>query len=267
MATRGRLWVGTSGWMYRHWVPHLPAKLAKRRWLEHLSRVFPTVEINASFYMLPAAATFEKWASETPAGFRFAVKASRYLTHVLRLQRPREPVERLLEAARGLGGKLGPILLQLPESLHARLDRLEETLAAFRDAGAAHGLRPRIAVEFRHASWFVPEVLAALRRHGAALTLAHSSGRWPMPEGDPITARFVYLRFHGAGYSGLYGVTRLRPWAAKIRRWRAAGLTVFAYFNNDIGGAALRDARTLMRLAGESVPPPVSRLLPVPASR
>ena len=242
--------------MYRHWVPFLPPRLAKRRWLEYVSRVFPTVEINASFYMLPAAETFARWAGETPPGFVFAVKASRFLTHVLKLDRPREPVERLLDAARHLGKKLGPILVQLPESFHTRPDRLEETLQAFHDVGAALGVRTRVAVELRHASWFESrEVMAVLRRHRAAPVIAHSSGRWPMAEAKTAAfARFVYLRFHGAGYSGLYGVSRLRPWAARIRVWRREGRTVFAFFNNDIGGAALRDARTLTRLAGGEIP-------------
>jgi uncharacterized protein YecE (DUF72 family) len=263
---RGAVRIGTSGWSYPHWRPWFPGVPAAR-WLEHLSRLFPTVEINNSFYMLPAAESFARWASQTPAGFTFAVKVSRYLTHVKKLAESREPAERFLANARHLGGKLGPLLVQLPGTLRARPDRLDETLAALRAAGREHGIAPRVALEFRHESWLESaEVLDTLRRHGAALVLAHST-RWPYPRSEPLTAAWTYLRFHGAAGSGAYGVSRLRPWARKIRRWSATGRAVYVYFNNDWGGHALRDARTLMRLVGQPVAHAPAGSLLAPASR
>ena len=240
--------IGTSGWMYRHWRTFYPKGLPARRHLEFISRVFPTVEINASFYRLPTAATFAKWAEQTPEGFVFAVKASRYLTHLKRLTDPEPAVELLLDAARHLGPRLGPFLLQLPPQFAARPDRLAGTLRAFREVGGSFGITPEVAVEFRHASWFASrETMQILRGERAALVLADST-RWPSPDHDPLTARWTYLRFHGTE-RGIYGVSRLRPWAAKIRAWRAAGRRVFAYFNNDWEGYALRDACTLARHA------------------
>jgi uncharacterized protein YecE (DUF72 family) len=175
----GRLLVGTSGWIYRHWVPFLPRKLPQRRWLEFLSRVFPTIEINASFYMLPKPETFARWAEQTPQGFLFAVKASRYLTHMKRLRDPEPAVEKLLHAARPLGAKLGPLLLQLPPQFSVDPPRLAAALEAFRAIGRSIKLVPRLAVEFRHRSWLdSSETLAVLRRHRSALVLAHST-RWP----------------------------------------------------------------------------------------
>ena len=244
-----RLLIGTSGWQYRHWAGFYPEGVAQRRHLEFFSRQFPTVEINASFYMLPKPESFARWRAQTPPSFVFAVKASRYLTHLKRLIDPVPAVEKLLRAAQPLGRKLGPVLLQLPPTFAANVERLDATLVAFRDVGAELGLPVRVAVEPRHASWFAArEVLAVLRAHDAALVLAHSE-RWPVPDPDLLTASWVYARFHGAGH-GLYGVSRLRPWAAHMRRWHRDGRPVFAYFNNDWQQYALRDARTLMRLAG-----------------
>ncbi len=258
---RGRLLIGTSGWMYRHWAHFYPRRLPSRRQLEWISRVFPTVEINASFYMLPTAESFTRWAEQTPDGFVFAVKASRFLTHMKRLIDPAPAAEKLLAVARQLGDKLGPILLQLPPQFQARPDRLAEALAAFHDVGAGLGLSPQIAVEFRHASWFESrETLAVLRRHRAALVHTHSV-RWPATPPDVLTAPWVYLRFHGPGPTP-YGVSRLRSWAQRIHRWRAEGRTVYAYFNNDGGGHALRDARSLMRLCGEAPAKPDATLFP-----
>jgi uncharacterized protein YecE (DUF72 family) len=240
--------IGTSGWMYRHWAGFYPEGLPSRRHLEFFARAFPTVEINASFYMLPKPESFARWRSQTPPSFVFAVKASRYLTHLKRLIDPEPAVEKLLTAALPLGDRLGPVLLQLPPAFAANPERLDAALAAFRTVGTALGLVPRVALEPRHASWFASdEILAILRAHDAALVLAHSE-RWPTPDPDTLTASWVYARFHGAGH-GLYGVSRLRPWARRLRRWHAEGRPVFAYFNNDWHQYALRDARTLIRLA------------------
>ena len=233
--------VGTSGWQYRHWKGRYYASdLAQDRWLERYAADFATVELNSSFYNLPRRATFEAWAARTPPDFAFAVKASRYLTHVRRLRDPREPVERLVDAARGLGPRLGPILLQLPPSLERDEAALDETLDAFpRDV--------RVAVEPRHASWF--------------------DGRGPGPVAAPLggalLGRPARARHTGVAYDGLgdlrlhEGAARPRPcyaeaaigtWVERLARAWPASADRFVDFNNDPGGCAVRDAAIAARL-------------------
>jgi uncharacterized protein YecE (DUF72 family) len=240
--------IGTSGWQYRHWAGRLyPRGLPQKRWLEHYAERFATVEVNASFYRLPARETFAAWAERTPADLVFAVKASRYLTHIRRLREPEDPVRRLVEAARGLGPKLGPILVQLPPDMRVELDRLEATLAAF-----PSGLR--VAVEPRHASWFTPETLRLLERHDAALCLADRPGWRP----EPIrTASWGYLRLHEGRASPrpCYGRAALDGWARRLAGLFGPEDDVFVYLNNDTEGCAPRDARWLaLRLEAAGLP-------------
>ena len=179
--------VGTSGFMYEHWRGRFYPPAARGAELEWYARTFDTVELNVTFYRMPTSATFRSWAARVPEGFLFAVKASRYLTHVLRLQQPREPVQRLVERASELGSHLGPVLIQLPPDLEVDLKALEATLDAF-----PRGIR--IAVEPRHPSWFVDDVRIVLRDRSIALCVADRRG--PL---TPLwrTADWVYLRFHG----------------------------------------------------------------------
>src|SRR5258706_4914532 len=180
--------IGPSGWQYKDWRGRFyPRDLPQRLWLEHYAAAFATVEVNNAFYGLPERWTFEAWRDRTPDDFTIAVKASRFLTHVKRLREPREPVERLLSRAEGLGRKLGPILLQLPPSLRVDPAALEETLAAF-----PRGIR--VAVEPRHESWWTGEVRQILEAHNAALCWADRLGR-PL---TPLwrTADWGYLRLH-----------------------------------------------------------------------
>ncbi|MEA2621017.1 MAG: hypothetical protein QOC97_1790 [Chloroflexota bacterium] len=188
---------------------------------------------------MPSSATFRSWAARVPAGFIFAVKASRYLTHIRRLREPREPVAYLLERATELGTHLGPILLQLPPDLPADLDRLARTLEAFPAS-------IRVAVEPRHTSWYTEEFRALLTQHGAALCLADRRGPL-MPPWQ--TADWGYLRFHGgrARPPSCYSEAAVAAWAALIRDLMGTNPTAFAYFNNDHSGCALRDAATLGR--------------------
>ena len=168
--------VGTSGWQYRDWRGVLyPAGVAQRRWLEYYASQYATVENNGSFYRLPSPGTFADWRARTPEGFVMTVKASRYLTHVRRLRDPAEPVGRLMRAAAGLGDRLGPVLLQLPPDFRADPGVLDECLGEF--ARAAVAGRVRVAVEFRHESWFTDEVRQLLERHRAALCWADRLGR------------------------------------------------------------------------------------------
>jgi uncharacterized protein YecE (DUF72 family) len=238
------LHVGTSGWQYRDWTGVLyPDGLPQAGWLERFATEFPTVEVNSAFYRLPPRAVFEHWRDQTPPGFVMAVKVSRYLTHVRRLRDPAEPVGRLVERAAGLGDRLGPYLLQLPPTLRADTDRLDACLRAF-PRGA------RVAVEPRHESWWTDAVRAVLERRSAALC-------WADRRSHPVTplwatAPWGYLRLHEGTASPRpsYGRSALSTWLDRITTaWPAARHDVYVYFNNDSGGAAVRNARTFRRLA------------------
>ncbi len=233
---------GTSGWQYRHWRDcFYPAGVPQRRWLEYYASQFATVENNGTFYRLPARETFEQWRARSPEGFVFALKASRYLTHVRRLRDPAEPVGRMLGAFGGLDGKLGPVLLQLPPDLRADPPLLDETLSRF-----PPGLR--VAVEPRHPSWWTDSVQGVLTARGAALCWADRGGQPVTPLWR--TADWGYLRFHEGDdtpwprYSGAC----LRGWADRAASAWPGPAPVYAYFNNDQNGAAPRDAAAFTRL-------------------
>lgn len=227
--------IGTSGWHYSDWRGGFyPGHLATAGWLGFYAGRFATVELNNAFYRLPPAETFEHWRDATPDGFVMAVKASRYLTHVKRLRDPSEPVERLMDRARHLGDRLGPILLQLPPNLPADEDALDRALACFPPG-------VRVAVEVRNRSWCTDAVREVLERRGAA---------WVMADGGPVdlphwvTADWAYVRFHrGSGRpDSCYTRSPLETWARRLSRLGPAG-DVYCYFNNDPNGCAPRDAR------------------------
>ena len=232
--------IGCSGWNYRDWRGVLyPEGLPQRRWLERYAEVFDTVEINATFYRLPTEKAVQAWADATPPGFVFAVKASRYLTHVYRLKEPKkggtglffDKLEPLREA-----GKLGPILWQLPENFKRDDDRLAGALGR-----APEG---KHAFEFRHASWFTKDVYELLRAHGAALVISDHP-KWPF-QTRKITADWTYVRLHRGqhGRGGNYSERELDTWARRIAAWRARA-EVFAYMNNDWQAYAVRNAQYL----------------------
>jgi uncharacterized protein YecE (DUF72 family) len=236
------LGIGTSGWQYRDWRGRLyPDALPQRLWLEHYAERFAVVEINNAFYRLPEKNTFQGWHDRTPDDFVFAVKMSRYLTHVKRLKDPAEPVARFLDRAEPLGAKLGPVLLQLPPSLRADVAVLDETLSRFPRS-------VRVAVEPRHPTWFTDEVRDLLKRHGAALCWADRKGRPVTPLWH--TADFGYLRMHEGRATPWprYGRTSLGTWLDRIDR-DLAGVPVYVFFNNDPGGAAVVDASAMAALA------------------
>ena len=235
---RGRARVGCSGWQYRHWRGGFyPADVPQARWFEHYAARFDTVEINNSFYRLPERTTFSAWARRAPPGFVFAVKASRFLTHMKKLKDPEEPIERLFSRMRGLGAHLGPVLYQLPPGWTVNIERFRHFLDAL-----PHGIRH--VVEFRDPSWYDAGIREAMEARGVALCLHDMPGS---ATGKLPTRPFVYVRFHGSGekYGGGYSDARLRGWAEWLNARRDEGCDVYAYFNNDIGGHAPRDAVTL----------------------
>jgi uncharacterized protein YecE (DUF72 family) len=235
--------VGTSGWQYADWRGRFyPRGLAQSSWLRFYSSRFPTVEVNNTFYRLPDARTFERWRNETPEGFVVAVKASRYLTHVRRLRDPAAPLQRLLERSASLGDRLGPVLFQLPPTFGVdNIDRLRDLLSIL-----PGGLRA--AFEFREPSWRTDEVHRVLREAGAALVLADRPGA-RVPE--TVTADWTYVRFHQGSVAGPgYRRAKLRRWADRLRAMPVRDAYVF--FNNDTGGAAVRDAAAFADLVGEA---------------
>ena len=241
--------VGTSGWQYRDWrSAFYPAELASRRWLEYYAERFRAVEVNNTFYRLPPRSTFAEWRQRAPDDFEFAVKMSRYLTHIRRLRDPVEPVARFMTAADGLGAKLGPVLFQLPPTLTADADALDAVLS--RLAG-----RARIAVEPRHPSWWDERIRATLDRHGAALCWADRDGRPVTPLWR--TAGFGYLRMHhGTARPGpRYGRAAIRSWVDRVASTWTADEQVYVFFNNDHGGAAILDASAFAATAaGRGLP-------------
>jgi len=229
---------GTSGWQYRDWRgTFYPPDVPQRRWLEYYAEQFATVENNGTFYRLPSRETFQSWRDRVPGDFVMTVKASRYLTHVRRLRDPAEPVGRLLEAATGLGDRLGPVLLQLPPDLRAAPRLLQECLRQF-------PATVRVAVEPRHESWWTDEVRDVLAAAGAALCWADRAGSALTPLWR--TAGWGYLRLHegdGDPWPG-YREATLGAWAERITSAWAGG-EVYVYFNNDQNGAAPADAARL----------------------
>jgi len=249
----GRLRVGTSGWSYRHW-PRFYEDVKPRQYLAHYATRFSTVEVNTSFYHLPLRSTYAKWAGETGPDFQFALKLSRYISHIKRLSGVKAETRLFLERAEPLGEKLGPILVQLPPQLRADADRLRRFLEMFGSLEEERKQEYRIAFEFRHASWFESkDALALLADHDRALVFGQSS-RYPYPASEPLTASWVYLRFHGPREfcSSEYGVDGLAPWADKISGWLYEGRDVVAYFNNDVHGYAVDDAARLEELVGRA---------------
>ncbi len=242
--------IGTSGWSYRHWVgPFYPPKTPAAKFLEHYTRHFDCVELNASFYRLPRPATVAGWLERTPPDFRFCVKLSRLITHLRRLEVVEEPLGLFFERFAALRPRMGPVLIQLPPSLTYDRQLLERFLMALKPYSAHH----RFALEARHESWTQPEALDHLGSGGLAWVIAHSGGRFPYKE--TATADFVYLRFHGPEklYGSGYPDEQLREYAPKIAAWLTSGTPVWAFFNNDIGGHAVRDAQRLKNFVGEAL--------------
>src|SRR5437868_7800179 len=230
--------VGCSGWVYKHWKGvFYPEHLSQKRWFEFYAGEFDTVEINASFYRLPTAKTFDKWREQAPQHFIYAVKANRFITHMKKLKGVKGAVDNFLKRAEHLQEALGPILFQLPANLHKNAQRLQAFLK----------LLPRDhehAFEFRSRDWYDEEIFDLLDKHGAGLVVHDMTGSVA-----PVraTGKLAYLRLHGTRgkYHGRYVRPQLRDWAKWLLNERRKGRNAYAYFNNDIGGHAVEDERAL----------------------
>ena len=236
--------VGCSGWAYKDWKGRFyPADLKDRDRLAFYAARFDTCEINASFYRLPSEAAVAGWAEAAPEDFLYAWKVSRYITHNKKLKDCRDSIDLVFGRMAPLGEHQGPALVQLPPMLRRNDERLADFLGWL-----PKGLR--VTVEFRHDSWYAPEIYDLLARHDASLCI---SDHHDAPSPWEVTASWVYVRGHGPGghYHGRYGEAVLRDWAAHIRRWRDQGREVFAYFDNDIKSAAPADAEQLKGLLSQ----------------
>ena len=270
-----KIHIGASGWFYNDWSDGVfyPPDINNREWLKFYSSRFSTVEINASFYRQMSVKTYKKWHDIVPDNFIFSVKISRFLTHIKKLNDPKEPWQRFINNAKMLKEKLGPILVQLPPNFKVNCERLENFLKivkrykitdssqAVRQSRSVNRSSPfwipnqvgndkqiKIAFEFRHETWFCGKVYKILKKHNAALVFADFKD---MPVTEEITADFIYVRMHGpAGlYSSKYTAGQLQKLADKINRWKKEAKEIYVYFNNDTEGYAVENARTLIKLA------------------
>lgn len=236
--------IGTSGWNYPHWhEAFYPRDLPASKWLSYYGARFATVELNKTFYNLPSASQFASWHDESPPGFIFAVKTSRYITHMKKLKDPEQSTKRFFAAVRSLGNKLGPVLFQLPPRWRANPDRLAGLLSILPSD-------LRYVFELRDPSWMNEEVLALLREAGAAFCIYELAGyRSP----TALTADFTYVRLHGPGaaYEGSYDRDTLAAWAGWAREQEHSGHDVYIYFDNDQNGYAPKNASELAALLAE----------------
>ncbi|KPJ71703.1 hypothetical protein AMJ50_01040 [Parcubacteria bacterium DG_74_3] len=260
-----KIYVGTSGWVYDHWKGVFYSENLKHKdKLKYFSQQFKTTEINYSFYHLPRPSTYQKWYSQTPRDFLFAVKVSRFITHIKRLKGMKNAWQKFLDNALNLKEKLGPFLFQFPPSFQAteeNLKRLEEFLKLVTRnkrqetskktkeslSHVACYMSLRLAFEFRHKSWCDEKIYKLLKKYDVAWVIADSS-RYPRT--DMVTTEFVYIRLHGpkAMFSSRYTKKELKGISQKIKKWLNQRLDIYVYFNNDLAGYAIENARELLRI-------------------
>jgi uncharacterized protein YecE (DUF72 family) len=248
MAHKPRILIGTSGWHYKHWIgPLYPKSLPPADWLAYYATRFATVELNNTFYHLPTESAVANWEKTAPKGFLFAVKASRYITHIKKLREPDESLKLFLERMAPLSDKLGPILYQLPPSLGKNLELLE-------GLAEATGKKQVSVVEFRNKAWFSDDVYELMDRKGLAFCV-HD---WDQVHSPRLrTGKTVYIRPHGTTgrYGGRYADEQLEDWAGWIEEENAKGASVFAYFNNDSEGHAVVNAVWLAERLAKAAQP------------
>ena len=243
MDKKAKIHIGTSGWSYKHWAGiYYPDGLKPTDYLSYHSKQFHTAEINTSFYHLPKEETVKNWVKQVPDEFLFCPKMSRYLSHMKKLHDAQEPVDRFCSIFDEIKQQLGPVLIQLPASVHFHEELTEEFYQVLKT-------KPdyRFAMEVRHESWFSDESIMLMKKFGFSLVLALSNN---FPYLETITAKDIYVRFHGPTglYSSSYDDNFLADYAEKFKSWKSEGHNIWAYFNNDINGYALENARKLIDL-------------------
>jgi uncharacterized protein YecE (DUF72 family) len=245
MAAKGSLHIGTSGWVYPHWKEvFYPAGLPQRRWLEYYAGQFDSTEINASFYRLPTRETVEKWQAIAGKGFYFCPKISRFITHAKKLNDPEQAVPRFFDVFGAIAKSTGPILIQLPPMLGFKEEKATRFFSYLH-----HNYKDfRFSLEARHASWMEKSSVALLKKYDIGWVIAESGTRFASAE--LVTARHIYLRFHGPDghYDTSYSKAVLKTYADKCLRWKEKGYAVWVFFNNDLHGYAVENARTLQKL-------------------
>ena len=235
--------IGTSGWNYKHWKGNFyPEGIPQKKWLEYYITKFSTVELNNTFYRLPLVSTFKKWHDSTPENFLFSVKASRFITHIKRLNEPEEPVDKFISSAKNLKTKLGPVLFQLPPGFKYDPERLECLLKILPP-------KLRYTFEFRNSTWWNDETYQLLRRYNSAFCIFELGEIISTKE---VTADFVYIRLHGPSgrYSGDYDKHTIKEWADLFNQWKKEDKDIFCYFDNDERGFAAKNALDLKEMVG-----------------
>lgn len=241
----GKIYIGTSGWSYKDWVgKYYPEGLKAAEWLPFYANDFDTVEINASFYRLPQKQTVINWIHKVPAHFKFCPKASRYLTHIKRLKEPEEPMERFFGIFEPMKEKMGPVLLQLPPNLKFDYDIAEHFFKLLHKKYKAYDF----ALEVRHETWMDNNALGLLAKHDIAFVISQSGVGFPYSE--IVTAKNIYVRFHGPGklYASSYTDKMLKAFAKKFKAWLKEGHDIWVFFNNDWFTYAIQNAKTLKKI-------------------
>ena len=233
--------IGTSGWYYEHWKElFYPAGLPKSKWFEHYAQHFDTVEINNTFYHLPKEQSIQRWHKIAPEGFLYAVKANRYITHIKKLKDTSESLRRFFDGINLLERKLGPVLYQLPPSLHIDLDRLRDFIKLLPK-------RKTAVFEFRHKSWYCEDTYRLLERFGVCFCVHDMPGK---ESPQVVTSDTIYIRFHGTTrrYSGSYPKSQLQDWAKWLKEQSKKVSGIYVYFNNDVHGHAIKNAKHLKEM-------------------
>lgn len=242
---KGKVHIGTSGWSYKDWKGlYYPENLKPTEWLTYYAKQFDITEINTSFYHLPKPQTAINWAAKVPAGFKFCPKISRYLTHMKKLQEPEEPLQRFFEVFAPIKKSLGPVLVQLPPSLKFNYELAEHFFKVLKKDYKSYDF----ALEVRHNTWLESDSLDLMAKYDIAFVISQSGVKFPYSE--MVTARNIYIRFHGPGalYASKYTEETLQYFAGKIKDWTSEGHTIWAFFNNDYYGYAIENAQRLIDL-------------------
>jgi uncharacterized protein YecE (DUF72 family) len=245
MKQEAAIHIGTSGWSYQHWKQlYYPLDLSEAKWLEFYAETFKVSEINTSFYHLPKQATTKGWSGRVPKDFKFCPKMSRYLTHMKKLNDPEESMERFFDAFMPLKRKTGPVLIQLPHMVKFNAAKAENLYRLCKKSYAYY----TFAMEVRHESWMTEESIALMKKYNIAFVISQSGSAFPYAEF--VTAQHIYVRFHGPGalYASKYTTEHLQKFAELFLNWQKQGHSVWAFFNNDIGGHAITNAKELQEL-------------------